>query len=109
MFLLPIDIVPCFRGVAMFFAFLLFGFVPLASYGIVGLAGGLVFLDIYGFYVACIATLLTLFCLGFVKNKIAEQPPLCGGLVMLLQGAGAGAFSYWIGTVVAGGGGFGPV
>ena len=42
----------------MFAAFLLFGFAPLASYGIVGLIGGLVFLNIYGFYVVFLCKLL---------------------------------------------------
>ena len=88
----------------MFVAFLLFGFVPLASYGAVGLIGGLAFLHAYGFYVACVCTLLTLFCLGFAKNRIAEQDAWMGGLVMLFQGAVAGCLSYWIGSVVGGGG-----
>jgi VIT1/CCC1 family predicted Fe2+/Mn2+ transporter len=45
----------------------------------------------------CAVTLLTLFILGAVKEKIAEEPWLKGGLVMLGQGIMAGGVAYFIG------------
>jgi len=56
-----------------------------------------------GFSIVIIVTIITLFLLGAVKNKIAEQGWVQGGLMMAGQGAVAGALSYAIGASVGGG------
>jgi VIT1/CCC1 family predicted Fe2+/Mn2+ transporter len=56
----------------------------------------------YGMDIACIVTFLTLFLLGYSKNKIAEQNAWVGGGAMAFQGAVAGVISYYVGVQIGG-------
>eukprot|EP00392_Amoebophrya_sp_AT5.2_P007864 g7883.t1 len=90
-------------SLAMFFSFCVFGFVPIGTYLMVEVCFGTQFLEQHGFALTCLASLFTLFLLGFAKNKIAESDPWQGGFGMVFQGCIAGAISYMIGVYCGGG------
>ena len=87
---------------AMFISFAIFGSIPILSYIA---ATRLIFtnddqdeLARHGFMTCCVVSLFTLFLLGAVKNKIADQNWLKGGGMMMGQGCVAGLVSYGIGS-----------
>ncbi|CAD7965509.1 unnamed protein product [Amoebophrya sp. A25] len=100
----PSDSDDCWKSSsAMFCSFVACGLVPILTYILVFLIGGGDIVVQYGFYVAIVASLGTLFLLGFAKNKIAESDPMMGGFSMVFQGCVAGAISYIIGVQIGGG------
>ncbi|CAD7925885.1 unnamed protein product [Amoebophrya sp. A120] len=98
----------CWKSaLAMFVAFVVFGLVPVGTYLLVELLFGNATVQNYGFLISCVASLATLFLLGYWKNKIAESSPWSGGCWMLFQGAVAGTISFFIGVYLGGGDGGG--
>lgn len=68
-------------GLIMFFAYFIFGFVPLSPY---------VFAPVkYAFWISIIFSLVALFFLGFLTSKISGAKVLRNGLQMLVIGGAA--------------------
>lgn len=77
-----VSILPAFRGaVLMFFAYFIFGFIPLLPYIFIGVE--------YAFWLSIIFSLLTLFILGVVSSKFFGTKILKHGFQMLLIGGAA--------------------
>ncbi len=89
---------PLKNALATFAAFAVFGFVPLLTYvlaGVAPLAGQ------HSFPSASILTGITLFALGALKTGITGQPWWRSGLEMLLVGGATAAAAYGIGDLLA--------
>ena len=83
------------NGIATFIAFVLAGFIPLATY-MLPLGGNGI-----RFPAACLLAALALFTVGACRSLFSDRPWLVAGLEMLVLGAIASAVAYGIGFVAA--------
>lgn len=86
---------PARSGLATFFAFEVFGIIPLTFY----LIAFILHVDLGGhiFPLTCLATGLALFMVGAMRSFIAFTPAFRSGFEILLVGGSAGSLSYAIG------------
>ncbi len=85
---------PVLGGLSTFGAFIVLGSVPLLAYVLqpfMSLSSG------FTFQLACVLTLLALFCVGFLKGFFINKSKLFEGLQTMCVGAFAAAISYGIG------------
>lgn len=86
---------PIKDGVVTFISFIIFGGIPVLIYVI---AWGAKYNDPNGIFgIACAATALTLFLLGFVQGKITRLNAFKSGLLMMINGSIAAASAFLIG------------
>jgi DNA damage-binding protein 1 len=89
---------PAVDGFITFLSFIIFGSVPMWVY--VGFYASGAGDNTVRFVVACIATALTMFLLGFCKARIVRAPMLSSlkqGFLMMLNGSLAAAAAYLVG------------
>jgi len=97
----PDDSNPLHGAVVMFSAFFCFGSLPLVVFGLVHAQ----FVEMhderdamfYGFYAAGVFTFMSLFVLGAVKARLADQSVALGGFMMGMQRSFAGFLAYYAG------------
>lgn len=89
---------PLKNGIATFFSFAIFGFVPLLSYVISMMVEALRNDPLLSFIIAIILTALTLFTLGALKVKVTGKNFMKSGLEMFFLGGLAAGAAYGIGV-----------
>lgn len=90
---------PVKNAVVTFFAFAIFGFVPLAAFVAVRLVP---LLEFDAFTAASLLTAITLFALGAIKVRITGKNWFKSGLETLLVGGLAAAAAYAVGRLLGG-------
>ena len=91
---------PWHKGVVTFFAFLLFGSVPLIAYIAFATVPNISDHALFG---VCIAfTAVAIFLLGAVKGKVAQSSIFVSGLLMTVNGGVAATASFLIGFLLDG-------
>tara|TARA_Y100000310_G_C20529524_1_gene737718 strand:+ start:164 stop:952 length:789 start_codon:yes stop_codon:yes gene_type:complete len=90
---------PVKNGIATFFSFAIFGFVPLLAYVFSGFMRSI---GVDVFIIASVLTGGTLFLLGALKVKVTEKNWLKSGLEMLVVGGVAAVVAYLIGYFLSG-------
>ena len=90
---------PIKNGIVTFFAFAIFGFMPLVAYVLARFIPGI---QNQTFITACILTGLTLFTLGALKAKLTGQKWFISGLEMFIVGGLAASAAYIIGYTLSG-------
>jgi vacuolar iron transporter family protein len=86
------------KSLHTFWAFIVFGFLPLLTYII---SHSFPALKEYNFIIACILTGITLFALGAMKVKFTGKNWAYSGLEMLFLGGFSSAAAYFIGNSLA--------
>ena len=87
-------VIPFFHASFTFFAFVIFGAIPLISFLIPGVFE-------YRFIISCIVTAITLFFVGTLRSFVSDEHWLVGGLEMLSIGGVAASIAYFLGHIVA--------
>lgn len=93
---------PLKQGFVCFFAFAIFGLIPLAAFIVLfAVQGDVVPESSQTLLVALCMTAATLFTMGFIKAKLTSQPKqVKSGLLMVLNGSVAGGVAYLIGEML---------
>ncbi|KAH0476351.1 MAG: uncharacterized protein KVP18_000325 [Porospora cf. gigantea A] len=94
-----LDLSPFTKGLAMFGAFMVFGSVPLLSYGLFRWLGSSVHAH-WAFAFTAVSCALTLFALGVMKAQFVCQSAWQSGLIMMSNGVIAGGLTFGIGTLL---------
>lgn len=89
------------EAVIMFYAFAIFGMVPIVGFAIVPLMAGPSLSDDELFLVACLITATALFCLGSLKARFTDKEFLRAGVETTLLGGACATIAFFVGRYVA--------